>query len=114
VRLARHPGVRARAASSGARYGPPLGAPDDAVETLSLIVTELATNAVRHSGSPGVTLLLCVADGMLTAQVKDSDTWRPQSAPPGGDYAETACGGRGLLLVEAYAADCTVRPTAPR
>lgn len=88
--------------------------PDDTGEALGLIVTELATNAVRHSGSPDVTLLLCVAEGTLTVQVRDSGGWRPRAVPPRdpGCGEETACGGRGLLLVEAYAANCAVRTSA--
>jgi anti-sigma regulatory factor (Ser/Thr protein kinase) len=89
--------------------------PGDTAEASSLIVTELVTNAVRHSGSPDVTLLLCVADGTLTLRVKDSGTWRARTAPPvdeGAASVGVACGGRGLLLVEAYAASCCVRASA--
>jgi anti-sigma regulatory factor (Ser/Thr protein kinase) len=90
-------------------------APEDTVEALALIVTELVTNAVRHSGSPEVTLLLCLAEGTLTVQVKDSGAWRPRTARPrdrDGDCVSAACGGRGLLLVEAYAANCAVRASS--
>ncbi|WP_042426363.1 ATP-binding protein [Streptacidiphilus anmyonensis] len=91
------------------------GLPGDTAEASGLIVTELVTNAVRHSGSPDVTLLLCVARDTLTLRVKDSGRWRPRIAPPAdGDRdgaGGTACGGRGLLLVEAYAASCLVRPS---
>ncbi|WP_042387160.1 ATP-binding protein [Streptacidiphilus melanogenes] len=92
--------------------------PDDTTEASGLIVTELVTNAVRHSGSPDVSLLLCVADGMLTLRVKDSGSWRPRPVTPavggldGLGGPGPACGGRGLLLVEAYAASCVVRPSA--
>ena len=88
--------------------------PDDTGEALGLIVTELATNAVRHSGSPDVTLRLCVAEATLTVQVRDSGRWRPRAVPPSAPRRgeDTACGGRGLLLVEAYAASCAVRTSA--
>ncbi|RAG87282.1 ATP-binding protein [Streptacidiphilus pinicola] len=86
---------------------------DDVAEALALIVTELVTNAVRHSGSPDVTLLLCVADGDLTVQVSDTGRWRRPTAPPasepGAREPGPLCGGRGLLLVEAYAASCAVQ-----
>ncbi|MFF1873203.1 ATP-binding protein [Kitasatospora herbaricolor] len=85
--------------------------PDDIGEALRLIVTELVTNAVRHSGGPDVTLLLCAAEGTLTVQVKDSGTWLPPTVPPDGDSG-AACGGRGLLLVEVYAASYEVRASA--
>ena len=89
--------------------------PGDTEEASGLIVTELVTNAVSHSGSPDVTLLLCVGDGTLTLRVRDSGAWRPRTAPPvdeGLDSVGVSCGGRGLLLVEAYAASCCVRASA--
>ncbi|SEL98055.1 ATP-binding protein [Streptacidiphilus jiangxiensis] len=88
--------------------------PDDTCEALALIVTELATNAVRHSGSPDVRLLLCLAEGGLTVQVRDSGVWRARAVAS--DAArrgeDLACGGRGLVLVEACAVNCDVRTTA--
>jgi anti-sigma regulatory factor (Ser/Thr protein kinase) len=91
--------------------------PDDTCEALALVVTELVTNAVRHSGSPDVTLRLCLAEGGLTVQVGDSGVWRPRarSVPASGaawSGEDLACGGRGLVLVEACAVNCDVRTTA--
>ncbi len=105
------PALRRLAVCAGRRWG----LAEDVVEALSLIVSELVTNAVRHSGGSEVTLLLCVTDTALTVQVQDSGAWRPRPVPPegggagGGPVDGMSCGGRGLLLVEAYAVGCEVR-----
>ncbi|WP_282692218.1 ATP-binding protein [Streptomyces sp. CC208A] len=89
--------------------------PEDAEAALALVVTELVTNAVRHSGSPDVTLILATTADMLTVQVKDSGRWRSRQAAGVGSrhvIDDPACGGRGLRLVEEYADRCTLRRTA--
>ncbi|GAA1165216.1 anti-sigma regulatory factor (Ser/Thr protein kinase) [Kitasatospora gansuensis] len=79
----------------------------DTVEALALVVTELVTNAVRHSGGPDVTLLLTVDTGTLTVHVMDNGRWRPRPALR--DLVDDpACGGRGLRLVEEYADSCAL------
>ncbi|KQV15966.1 ATP-binding protein [Kitasatospora sp. Root107] len=83
----------------------------DIVEALALVVTELVTNAVRHSGGPDVTLLLTVDTGTLTVHVMDNGRWRTRPATRGGDpylVDDPACGGRGLQLVEEYADNCAL------
>lgn len=90
--------------------------PDEVGDALLLIVSELVGNAVRHSGSPDVALLLCVGDGTMVVQVKDTGQWRQPSVPPtaaevGADVEDMACGGRGLPLVAAYASGYAVWPT---
>ncbi|MFI5532962.1 ATP-binding protein [Kitasatospora sp. NPDC051853] len=80
--------------------------PDSVEEALALIVTELVANAVRHSGSPEVALLLASDGVTVVVQVRDNGHWRPQAATGPED-----CTGRGLMLVEAYAAGCTIRRT---
>ncbi|GAA3483293.1 hypothetical protein GCM10018966_078250 [Streptomyces yanii] len=95
--------------------------PDSVGEALMLIVSELAGNAVRHSGSPDVALLLCVGDGddgAMVVQVKDTGRWRQPSAAPCAVAAEVdvdvegmVCGGRRLPLVAAYASGYAVWPT---
>ncbi|WKX69187.1 ATP-binding protein [Streptomyces sp. XD-27] len=84
-------------------------------EAVAVIVTELVANAVRHSGSPDVTVLLAVTGATMKIQVSDTGRWRPRSVARGADEEEagdTPCGGRGLRLVEAYAASCCVTVTA--
>lgn len=86
--------------------------PEAVDEALSLVVTELVANVVRHSGSPDVALLLAVDQVAMTVQVKDTGRWRPRIAPTGASEGGEACGGRGLQLVEAYAPGCAVWRTA--
>ncbi|MFJ9575394.1 ATP-binding protein [Streptomyces sp. NPDC101191] len=78
---------------------------------LELVVSELVGNAVRHSGSADVVLLLSLSDDatVLTVDVRDNGRWRrPRTRRP--RYEDgLACGGRGLQLVEAYATRCRVR-----
>ncbi len=108
------PALRRLAVCAGRRWG----LSEDVVEALSLIVSELVTNAVRHSGGAEVALLLCATDLALTVQVQDSGVWRPRPVPPQGSGTEDgplegmSCGGRGLLLVEAYTVGCEVRSSA--
>lgn len=83
---------------------------DSVEEAVGLIVTELAANAVRHSGSDDLALRMSCGDGRLVLHVQDSGRWRPSEPPACPE--EEACSGRGLDLVRAYAARCTVLPTA--
>ncbi|WP_051055324.1 MULTISPECIES: ATP-binding protein [Kitasatospora] len=63
-----------------------------------LVVSELATNAVRaRSDRNGFTLSLALRDGALLVQVGDPDPRPPRPRPAGPD----ATGGRGLHLVDA-------------
>lgn len=64
-----------------------------AVEDALLVVTELATNALRHGGSRPV-LRLSVGPGHLRVEVFDDDPAPPVRRAPGAD------GGWGLALVE--------------
>ncbi|MGW4803402.1 ATP-binding protein [Kitasatospora sp. NPDC004272] len=62
-----------------------------------LVVSELATNAVRARGGPhGFTLSLVLRGGSLLVQVGDHDPRPPRPRPAGPD----ATGGRGLHLVD--------------
>ena len=81
---------------------------DETEDALCLIVTELATNTVLHSGSPHVTLLIDFRGNTVTVQIQDAGRWRLRLLH-GSGHAEC---GRGLQLVHAYATTCTVLPTA--
>lgn len=109
-------------------WGIPYGS--DAHDVLSLLVSELATNAVTHGHVTGrdfrVHLLALSASdaATLTIRVEVTDTRgdrRPKppatlSAPAGEPAADSArTGGRGLFLVEALADrwGCVPRPDGP-
>ncbi|KUF16706.1 ATP-binding protein [Streptomyces silvensis] len=97
-----------------------------ACEALTLVVTELVTNVILHSGSPRVTLRLRLFPGALQIEVHDTGRWHRDVtrrtgtpapldadaavAPEAADllYSES---GRGLALVEAYTAHTTIRPS---
>ncbi len=67
---------------------------------IALLVTELATNGLRHGG-PGVEMWLRSLSGALRVEVVDG---RAGSLPRVQDPDEDAEGGRGLMLVQALAA----------
>ncbi|GAA3895575.1 ATP-binding protein [Streptomyces lacrimifluminis] len=77
------------------RQGVP--APPDLVNGLLLIVSELATNAVRHAAVLSPTLAVEVAVGAewVRVSVEDNHPYRPTALEA--DHGRT--GGRGLLLV---------------
>ncbi|MEV4558110.1 ATP-binding protein [Kitasatospora sp. NPDC049285] len=80
-------------------------------EAVRLIVTELASNAVRHSGSADLVLRISAGSGRLVLNVQDFGCWRPPR-PAGPEAAAERCSGRGLDLVNAFAAHCEVTATA--
>ncbi|MEU7043646.1 ATP-binding protein [Streptomyces varsoviensis] len=100
VRRARH----AVAASLPDVLRPRLG--DD----LSLLTSELVTNAIRHGACRAdeefVELVLWPADGHYWLAVSDPGAGRPVPARPGVDSES----GRGLVLVDSLAAAWAVRP----
>lgn len=73
-----------------------------AVDALALVVSELATNAVLHSGSPDVTLTLVARGTSIVAEVTDSGCWQGGPEPRTAQRDEHAVCGRGLALVRAY------------
>ncbi|WP_375136544.1 ATP-binding protein [Streptomyces sp. MA5143a] len=90
--------ARSRLAGSGIGDDEPLG------ETLILLVSELVTNAVVHTGRPAVLRLLLsgLRDGSAgTVRLEVADTSACPPAPRCADGDET--GGRGLALVEGLA-----------
>ncbi|GAA3351264.1 sensor histidine kinase [Amorphoplanes nipponensis] len=73
------------------------GMPERRVNTVAVVVSELATNAIKHGGGGG-TLRIWTGDGMLTGDVRDRGRLDDPLAgrrpvPP------TQLSGRGLLLV---------------
>ncbi|WP_432247471.1 ATP-binding protein [Streptomyces sanyensis] len=95
-------------------WGHPYTAP--ANESLTLIASELAANAVRHGHVPGrdFRVRLTLGGGAFRIEVTDTRAEKrpPASAPAADSLAES---GRGLLLVAALADDWGVspRPGAP-
>lgn len=76
-------------------------------DTAELVVSELVTNALLHTGSgPALTLRHDTADAVLTVGVEDSSTQHPQPR----DAADEATGGRGLQIVQLVARRWWVAP----
>ncbi|WP_155054835.1 ATP-binding protein [Streptomyces blattellae] len=82
--------------------------PEDASETVVLILSELAANAVRHARTPGRTFDTSLAyDGEKTIEIEVGDG--SPDLPVLKPYDPDATSGRGLLLVEALADGWEVR-----
>ncbi|MEV5145430.1 ATP-binding protein [Streptomyces sp. NPDC052727] len=92
--------ARSRLAGSGIAADEPLA------ETLILLVSELVTNAVVHTGRPAV-LRLCLpgpaAEKCASATVRVEVTDRSSCAPVPRCAGDDATGGRGLALVDCLA-----------
>ncbi|MGQ7750796.1 ATP-binding protein [Streptomyces sp. WC2508] len=75
--------------------------PEDVLDTLELLASELVTNAVRYGKEPGDSLkvVIDVSPGRCRVEVHDSRRKRPRVRPASSDRAR----GRGLLLVQALA-----------
>jgi anti-sigma regulatory factor (Ser/Thr protein kinase) len=98
IRLDRGPDAAARARRGLSRLRADLDAP--LVETLRLLVTELVTNSVRHTGGDAVLLEVRVDNSAVRTEVTD--------AGPGFEPASTGAlasdhTGWGLFLVERLA-----------
>ncbi|MGW6461642.1 ATP-binding protein [Streptomyces sp. NPDC055078] len=81
------------------RQGVP--APDDLLQGLLLIVSELVTNAVKHAAllSPELGVEVAVRAGAVRVSVEDNHPYRPKALETDGGQT----GGRGLLLVREVA-----------
>ncbi len=79
----------------------------DAVPDALLVVSELATNAVEHGGTP-FDVMVEVRDHSVVLEVTDGSAVLPTRR----DAATDEERGRGLQLVAALAADCGVRGSA--
>ncbi|CAL9383237.1 hypothetical protein SUDANB15_01094 [Streptomyces sp. enrichment culture] len=86
--------------------------PDAAEEALTVIVSELGTNAVLHSGSPDLSVMFEIDGTSLTVGVRDRGRWRQRPAPRCESADMDAAFGRGLVLVDAYSVDTSVLRSA--
>ncbi|MEV4433485.1 ATP-binding protein [Streptomyces sp. NPDC049555] len=85
--------ARSRLAGSG------IGADEPLAETLILLISELVTNAVVHTGCPAVLRMLLPGTGPVRVEVADTS-----ARPPRRRHAEGEdTGGRGLELVDGLA-----------
>ncbi|MFF7975246.1 ATP-binding protein [Streptomyces sp. NPDC007905] len=97
---------RARRWARSRLAGLGIGADDTLAETLVLLVSELVTNAVVHTGRPAVLRLSLpgtatgsAASATVRLEVADTSSRAPVPRCAGGD----ATGGRGLALVDCLA-----------
>lgn len=81
------------------------GCADRGSDTAGLLVSELATNAVRHAKTP-FTVGMSHVPGTLEVEVGDGDPTHPRRRDPDDD------GGRGLQIVDALADEWGTRPRA--
>ncbi len=79
----------------------------ESCDNAQLVVSELVTNALRHTASTSVGCELRIAGGLLRVAVA-SDGPGPSRIPP--RATETDEGGRGLFLVCALAEGWGIRP----
>jgi hypothetical protein len=70
----------------------------DLVESATLMISELVTNAILHGGR-GALLSLSVSPSKLRAEVRDGSDAQPVVR----SYSETATTGRGMVIVDALA-----------
>jgi anti-sigma regulatory factor (Ser/Thr protein kinase) len=90
-----------RAALREAAAGAMSTGSSDAVERMALVVTELATNALRHGRPPTVVRLLRESDRLII-DVADHDR---HAAPQVDAGRPLGAGGLGLQLTRTFAAD---------
>ena len=75
------------------------------VDTASLLVTEVVTNALLHAVPP-ITVSVDVAGDVVRIEVGDGSAKRPRVHA----FASTAATGRGLRLLQSLAASWGIRP----
>jgi len=77
---------------------------DTAADPAELALTELASNAVRHGLGRSIRVVIHrPAAACLYLAVVDRAPWRPPVVQPAAPDGEVGIGGRGLVLVDAYA-----------
>ena len=82
-------------------------APQDTLDNAQLVISELVTNALRHTRSAAVSCELRRSGRLLRIAVSSEGAGPRHEPTPAGDEDE---GGRGLLLVVALAEGWGVRP----
>lgn len=97
----------ARAARTFVR-GQITGCPESTVDAVMLLVSELVTNAVLHARSTVSVEVRCCSRGGVHVEISDRSTATPVRTP----RSDTALGGRGVALVEAYSTRWGVRSLA--
>ncbi|MEV8587606.1 ATP-binding protein [Streptomyces sp. NPDC051180] len=85
--------ARSRLAGSG------IGDDEPLADTLVLLISELVTNAVVHTGCPAVLRMLFAAEGGVRVEVADTSDRPPRPRHAQGDDTN----GRGLELVDGLA-----------
>ncbi|MFB7518125.1 ATP-binding protein [Streptomyces sp. NPDC056144] len=90
---------RARKWARSRLVGSGIGDDEPLTETLVLIVSELVTNAVVHTGCPAVLRMLFAAEGGVRVEVADASDRPPRPRHAQGDDTN----GRGLELVDGLA-----------
>jgi anti-sigma regulatory factor (Ser/Thr protein kinase) len=98
LRLDRGPGAAAKARRGLAGLRGDLDAP--LMETLRLLVTELVTNSVKHSGADSVELTVLVGNSAVCTEVTDAG---PGFDPAKTEGPSTDHTGWGLFLVQRLA-----------
>ena len=83
-----------------------------AAETVVLVVSELVSNAVMHSGSSLITCTLTIGDSLLRVEVTDQGTGRTVPVVRHAEADEMT--GRGLLLVSAVSQAWGASPAVPQ
>ncbi|MFF8989158.1 ATP-binding protein [Streptomyces sp. NPDC014983] len=78
----------------------------DLIDTAELLLTELATNALRHGCGPDISVRVLLEGPRCMIEVKDHSPARPELC----HASPTDEGGRGLFLVDALAAAWGVSP----
>lgn len=92
---------RARRWARSRLVGSGIGADEQVAETLILLISELVTNAVVHTGCPAVLRMLFPTAPAAPVRVEVADASEAPPAPRHAQKDET--GGRGLELVEGLA-----------
>jgi anti-anti-sigma regulatory factor/anti-sigma regulatory factor (Ser/Thr protein kinase) len=80
----------------------------DLVPVAALVVSELVTNAVRYGDTPTIQVVVTRQPRYLCLAVWDGGRCPPKRTGPA---AETDPGGRGLLIVDAFASNWGYTPT---
>jgi anti-sigma regulatory factor (Ser/Thr protein kinase) len=78
----------------------------ECIDTAELLVSEVVTNAIRYARAPGDLVVRRAADAIYI-EVSDSDGRVPRILHPSDEEEH----GRGMILVEALAAQWGTRPT---